>query len=127
MNLEENKKLVSLIADDIWNKGKMETADKVMAVNAKYHGPHMPNGVGTREDWKSTITMYRNAFPDSQVTYEELITSNDIVIGRWSATGTHTGKLSRIEQVTGKQSSTAYLPNKFLRLSIFITSILLYD
>jgi len=103
MNLEYNKKLVSLIADDIWNKGKMETADKVMAVNAKYHGPHMPNGVGTREDWKSAITMYRNAFPDSHVIYDKLISSNDIVVGRWSATGTHTGKLPGVEHITGKQ------------------------
>ncbi len=99
----KNKKLVSLIADDIWNKGKMETADKVMADNTKYYGPHMPNGVGTKKDWINAITMYRNAFPDSHVTYEELITSNDIVVGRWSATGTHTGKLPGIEQVTGKQ------------------------
>lgn len=102
---EENKKLVSLIADEIWNKGKMETADKVMADNAKYYGPHMPNGNGTRENWKQAIAMYRNAFPDGHVIYEELIACNEIIVGRWSATGTHTGKLPGIEQVTGKRVS----------------------
>ena len=103
MITEENKELVSIIAEDIWNKGKMETANKVMADNAKYYGPHMPNGVGSKKNWINAITMYRNAFPDSYVTYEELITFSDFVVGRWIATVTHTGKLQGIEKVTGKQ------------------------
>ena len=37
--------------------------------------------------------MYRGAFPDSHVTFEELIASGDTVVGRWTATGTHTGQL----------------------------------
>jgi len=103
MTLEENKKLVSLIADEIWNQGKLEVCDEIMSVDAKYHGPHMPNGAGTRENWKQAIKMYRNAFPDCRVIYEELIVCDNIVIGRWNATGTHTGNLPGIEQITGKQ------------------------
>jgi predicted ester cyclase len=103
MALEENKKLVSLIADEIWNEGKLTVCDDIMHVDAKYHGPHMPDGTGTRENWKQAIAMYRNVFPDSHVTYEELIANDDTVVGRWSATGTHKGKLPGIEQITGKQ------------------------
>ena len=103
MNLEENKKLVSLIADEIWNQGKLNVCDKIMSVDAKYHGPNMPNGTGTRENWKQSIAMYRNAFPNSHVTYEELIANDNTVVGRWNATATHTGKLPGIEQITGKQ------------------------
>ena len=104
MNVDENKKLVSFIADEIWNQGKLNVCDEIMSVDAKYHGPHMPNGTGTREDWKQAIAMYRNAFPDSHVTYEELIANNDIVVGRWSATATNTGKLAGIPP-TGKPIS----------------------
>jgi predicted ester cyclase len=103
MKSEENKKLVSLIADEIWNQGKLKVCDEIMSVDAKYHGPHMPNGTGTRENWKQAIAMYRNVFPDSHVTYEGLIANDDFVVGRWSATGTHKGKLPGIEQITGKQ------------------------
>ena len=71
MIIEDNKKTIFLIADEIWNQGKIEVCDEIMSVDAKYHGPHMPNGTGTRENWKQAIVMYRNAFPDRYVTYEE--------------------------------------------------------
>lgn len=93
MMLEDNKALVSRIADEIWNRGDLDTVNQVMAADASYHGPHMPGGVGDRESWRRAIRMYRSAFPDSHVTFEELITSGDTVVGRWSATGTHTGQL----------------------------------
>jgi predicted ester cyclase len=93
MNVDLNKTLVARIADDIWNRGDLEVADQVMAPNAKYHGPHMPNGLGSREDWKQAIAMYRVGFPDCHVTFEDLIPSDDFIVGRWSATGTHTGPL----------------------------------
>jgi steroid delta-isomerase-like uncharacterized protein len=103
MILENNKKIVSLIADEIWNQGKLEVYDEIMSVDAKYHGLHMPNGTGTRENWKQAIAMYRTAFPDSHVSYEELIAYDDVVVGRWTATGKHTGRLPGIDQITGKR------------------------
>jgi len=45
--------------------------------------------------------MYRSAFPDSHVKYEDLIETEDTVIGRWSATATNTGKLAGMPP-TGK-------------------------
>ena len=85
--------IVSRIADDIWNKGDMGVVDLVMAPDAKYHGPHMPNGLGDRENWRRAITMYRAAFPDSHVTFEDFVVSGDTVVGRWRATGTQTGSM----------------------------------
>ena len=96
-----NKTLVSRIADDIWNRGDLAAVDEVMMADARYHGPHMPNGSGGREDWRNAIAMYLGAFPDSRVTYDELIATKDIVIGRWSATATHTGPLPGVTP-TGK-------------------------
>ena len=83
--------LVSRIADDIWNRGDLDATAEVMAADAVYHGPHMPDGVGTRRDWREHIARVRAAFPDSHVTLEALVPCGDLVVGRWSATGTHTG------------------------------------
>jgi predicted ester cyclase len=104
MSAEENKRLVSRIADDIWNQGLLAAVDEVMIADAKYHGPHMPNGVGSRENWRQAIGMYRAAFRDSYITFEELIASGDTVVGRWSATGTQTGPLPGVPP-TGKRSA----------------------
>lgn len=92
---------ISRIADDMWNRGDISVADEIMRANAKYHGPHMPNGLGSREDWKSAVQMYRAAFPDSHVTYEDLLEAKDTVIGRWSATATHTRDMPGLP-ATGK-------------------------
>jgi steroid delta-isomerase-like uncharacterized protein len=93
--------LVSRIAHDIWNRGDMAAVDEVMAADAVYHGPHMPGGVGDRESWRHAVSMYRAAFPDSHVSYDDFIVSGETVVGRWSATGTHTGPLPGVE-ATGK-------------------------
>jgi len=37
----------------------------------------MPGGVGDRDTWRRAIGMYRQAFPDSHVTYEDLIVCGD--------------------------------------------------
>ncbi len=94
--------LIARIADDIWNRGDLAVVEEVMSENATYHGPHMPNGVGDRESWRRAVGMYRSAFPDSHVTFEDLIISGDTVVGRWTATGTHTGRLPGVEP-TGKR------------------------
>jgi len=101
MSEEANKAIVSRIATDIWNRGDLNATAQVMMANARYHGPHMPNGVGDRDNWKRAIAMYRSAFPDSHVTFEELIGTGDTVVGRWRATGTHTGQLPGVPP-TGK-------------------------
>lgn len=99
---EADKGLVSRIADDIWNRGDLAVCEEVMTTDAKYHGPHMPNGIGTRDDWRRAIGMYREAIPDSHVTFEELIVAGDTVVGRWTATGTHTRPLPGVA-ATGKR------------------------
>lgn len=102
-NSERNKEIVSLIATDIWNRGNLTICDEVMAENANYYGPHMPGGKGSRNDWRNAIGMYRNAFPDSNVTFDEIISIGDTVVGRWNATGTNTGRLPGIDVPTGKK------------------------
>ena len=98
---ENRKRLISRIANDIWNHGRLGVVDEVMSADGKYHGPHMPRGVGNRDTWKQAIGMYRGAFPDAHVTFEEVIPGADTVVGRWTATGTHTGELPGIPP-TGK-------------------------
>ncbi len=96
---QDIKALVARIASEIWNKGDLSVIDEVMAPGSPYHGPHMPGGHGDREDWRRAIAMYRAAFPDSHVVFEDLFVSesSDLVVGRWSATGTHTGPLPGLE------------------------------
>lgn len=103
MTAADNQALVSRIAEDIWNRGDLAVVDEVMVPSAKYHGPHMPNGTGDRASWRRAIAMYRAALPDSHVVFDELIAcGDDVVVGRWSATGTQTAPLPGVAP-TGKR------------------------
>lgn len=104
MTESEAKDLVSRIADEVWNQGRLDVCDEIMAPDALYHGPHMPNGVGSRDTWKGAIEMYRSAFPDSDVVYEQLHAFGDLVVGLWTASATHTGPLPGLAP-TGRQIS----------------------
>ncbi|HET6348811.1 MAG TPA: ester cyclase [Candidatus Krumholzibacteria bacterium] len=93
MDSNDHRALISRIAHDIWNRGDLAVVDEVMSPNGKYHGPHMPGGVGDRDTWRRAIGMYRSAFPDSCVTFDDMVVCENTVVGRWSATATHTGQL----------------------------------
>lgn len=93
MSETENEALVTRIAEEIWTAGNLDGVDEVMAADAVYHHPSLPGGEGGREDWRRAIAMYRTAAPDSRVVFEDLISSGDLVVGRWRATGTQTGPL----------------------------------
>jgi len=101
--------VVRRIAAEIWNAGDPAIVDEVMAAEAAYHGPHMPDGRGGREDWRNAIAMYRGAFPDAHAVFDALVLTKDVVVGRWTATGTHTGQLPGVV-ITGRATPRRALP-----------------
>ena len=50
--------------------------------------------------------MYRNAFPDVQMSVEDQVAEGDIVVTRWIASGTHQGDLMGIAP-TGNRVTVA--------------------
>ena len=53
------------------------------------------------EGWKQYANMFLTAFPDLELTTEDLIAEGDKVVVRWSAHGTHRGPLRNLKP-TGK-------------------------
>jgi len=98
----ENKALVRRLLEEIWNKGNLSVADQIFATNYVHHDPSTPGfGLGPESE-KKRATLYRTAFPDLQLTIEDLVAEVDRVVTRWTARGTHRGELRDIAP-TGKQ------------------------
>ncbi len=94
MAIEENKDLARRFLDEVYNKGNVDFIDEVTASNWVTHNPTTPEGTSSGvEGARQFIEMYRNAFPDTQMTVEDVIAEGDKVVTRWTARGTHQGEM----------------------------------
>jgi steroid delta-isomerase-like uncharacterized protein len=97
MAAEENKELARRFMDEVWNKGNLDFIDEVTAPNHVSHDPASPEGMGGGVEGSRRFTeVYRSAFPDIQMTVEDVIAEGDKVVTRWTARATHQGELMGI-------------------------------
>jgi steroid delta-isomerase-like uncharacterized protein len=99
---ELNKNVVRRLVEEVWNKGNLPLADELFTPNYAHHDSSTPDvGRGPASEKKRAI-LYRTAFPDIQLTIEDIIAEGEMVMARWSCRGTHRGDLSGIAP-TGKR------------------------
>jgi steroid delta-isomerase-like uncharacterized protein len=90
MSTEQNKARSRRIFEEVWGKGNIAVIDELTAPNFVDHNaaPGLPPGV---EGLKQFVVMYRSAFPDMQISVDDLIAEGDKVVIRWTARGTNAG------------------------------------
>ena len=100
---EDNKTIVRRIYSEIINRGNLALADTLVAPSYVYHGP---GGLEMRgpEGFKQVVTMYRSAFPDLNLTIEDIVEAGDKVVTRWTGRGTHKGNLGSLA-ATGRTTT----------------------
>jgi len=92
MSTEVNKATIVQLYEEVFNKGDLDLADKLIAPNAVNHDPQLPPGVpGGPQGLKATVTMLRRAFPDDHHTIDDLVAEGDKVVVRLTHSGTHQG------------------------------------
>src|SRR5690349_23162152 len=91
------KELTRTYVDQVWNRGKLEVVEELVAPGCITHDPAAPGGQFTGpEGLKQLVAMYRTAFPDTQFELQDLIEEGDKVAARIAASGTHKGELMGI-------------------------------
>jgi hypothetical protein len=73
--------------DAIWNRGDLDVADELFATTYVNHDGLIPDIVRGPEAIKVSVALYRTAFPDLQITVEDLTEDGDTVRLRWTAHG----------------------------------------
>ena len=94
MSTEENKAIVSRVINEMVNKGNLAGVDEVLDENYIYHFP--THDIKGPEGFKEFVAMMRKAFPDLNVTIEELIAEDNRVAVRVTMRGTFKGELMGI-------------------------------
>jgi predicted ester cyclase len=106
MSEEENKTIVRRQEEELFTQGNLDAADEIYAPNYVGHDPSNPEDIRGLEAAKQAAADYRNAFPDLQVTTEELIAEGDKVAARVRFRGTHQGELEGIAPTGRRVEST---------------------
>jgi len=101
MSADENKQLFRRFIEEVANQGKIAVVDELVTADMIEH-EEIPGIPRNREGVKQAFTLFRTAFPDLQVTIEDLIAEGDQVVGRETWRGTHRGAFMEIPP-TGKQ------------------------
>lgn len=94
MSLEENKAIVRRFFEQVWNKGNLDVIDETHAAGYVLHDP--TGDIQGTEGLRQFVMVYRTAFPDFHVTIEDEIAEGDMVVLRWTITGTHKAELMGI-------------------------------
>ena len=102
---DANKALASRFIEEFWNQGNFDVVDEIMGLNYVNYNP--PPGIPVdRDGYKEWGALFRSAFPDQQAVAEDIIAEGDLVVIRWSTSGTHQGEFMGIPP-TGKRISLA--------------------
>jgi predicted ester cyclase len=80
---------------EVWGKGDETAAEELIHVDLVDHN-RVPGQPAGREGDLWAARSVRTAFPDLRFTADVVFESGDLVTGRWTMTGTHTGPLDLI-------------------------------
>lgn len=91
MAIDENKGLVRRLFDEVYNQGRYDVADELIAEGYVSHNKLSievlgPGGI------KHAARLQREAFPDLHSALDDVIAEGDRVVVRGRDTGTHSGE-----------------------------------
>jgi steroid delta-isomerase-like uncharacterized protein len=98
MSTETNRATVRRYLEQVIGKGRVDLIDEFMVEDITLHGTGLPTGIPALGQWVATMA---SAFPDRQLTVDDMVAEGDRVVVRTTTTGTHQGQIEGIP-ATGK-------------------------
>jgi steroid delta-isomerase-like uncharacterized protein len=89
--IEKNKKICREFLEELHNRENLDIIDVYVDENVISHDPfpgQAPGSKGVRE----TMELFRKAFPDKHIIFNDILAENDKVIIKFTTLGTHKGE-----------------------------------
>ncbi len=102
--MEAEKSIVRRFFAEAWNSKDLTLVDALIAPSYVGHDVNIDHGERGPDRIKRIMTAFRTAFPDLQVTVEDVVIQGEKEVVRWTGRGTHRGTFMNIPP-TGKQIS----------------------
>jgi steroid delta-isomerase-like uncharacterized protein len=81
---------------EMWNESNLTIADEVYAPEIVRHDCNVPEDIVGLVNMKNYLENLFNAFPDLNLTVDEVIAAGNKMVQRWTMTGTNTGSMGDI-------------------------------
>jgi steroid delta-isomerase-like uncharacterized protein len=91
-----NKELVETFIQELFTKGDLDAVDRHLAPGFVNHDLPYPGAPDGPEGMRQAAVLYRAALPDWHSDVDQMIAEDDIVVERFTASGTHRGELMGI-------------------------------
>jgi steroid delta-isomerase-like uncharacterized protein len=104
MSVEQNKALFRRFVEEVFNKGNVNTIDELLASDFAEREELPPGMPRDREGVKQLTRMFRTAFPDFNVSIDDMIAEGDKIVARTTWKGTQKGEFMGIPS-SGKRVS----------------------
>lgn len=98
---ETNTVIARRFYEELWNQGNVAVAEELVAVDHVDNNPPIPESATGREGAVELMLTFKQGFPDFHITIDEIITSSDRAVERFTFRGTHQGEFMGIAP-TGK-------------------------
>ncbi len=85
--MSDNKRTIRRYYEEVFNQGKLEVLDEIVAKNHVEHDP-LPGQAQGIEGLKQRVAMVRGAF-NPKFTLDDVLADGDKVVVRWTNRGTH--------------------------------------
>lgn len=87
-----NQYLIERYFGDVWNRGKLDALDEIMAPDYINHSPGLPNPAPGPAGLKPIVAAMRAGMPDLHYQILDLVLAEDKVAAYVRMTGTHSGE-----------------------------------
>ena len=81
---------------EMWNEANLTIVDEVYAPEIVRHDCGVPEDIVGLENMKNYLKNLLNAFPDLNLTVDEMIVAGNKMVQRWTFTGTNTGSMNEM-------------------------------
>jgi steroid delta-isomerase-like uncharacterized protein len=112
----------------VYETGDLDVIDEVVSEDFVLHDPLIPEEIRGREGLKEHVEINREAFPDLNITIEQLVAEDDLVAAQFTFRGTHEGSIPDFDiEPTGAEIEIAGMEFDRIEDGKLVETRLLYD
>jgi len=114
----DNKSIVRLLYDEVWNKRRLELVDEIISPSHALHDPNLTGSAVGPEAYKRLVSRWVAGVSDLRFTLEDMVGENEKLAVAWTISGTHKGEFMGVPPTNKKVSVDGITIHHFVNAKI---------